>query len=209
MHNFIATLVFARWHNLSLQKLIKNTPKALVMFTSFIEKIAITTNLPEPCLILALYFIHAFKNKRLIVAGPGSEVRIFTAAYSLAMKTLVDQSYTNLSWSQITRIPVVELNSAEIELCFALDWRLNLGQDEYRVFLDDVRVAQCKFNEICCGLTIDDGPRGKRYSILNYQGQQGNRPRKQDLFARNSSNSDSKESEHSRGRRAQRRISVS
>ncbi|CAG8463256.1 8729_t:CDS:2 [Paraglomus occultum] len=66
-----------------------------------------------------------------IQGHPGSEFRAFTVALMLANKFLDDNTYTNKTWSEVTNIPVKEINIMEMEFLSSLDFSLFVSLDDY------------------------------------------------------------------------------
>src|SRR5688572_2490742 len=69
----------------------------------------------------------------------GWEYRLFTVSLILANKILDDHSYTNKTWSQVTTIPLLELNQAEQEFLRNCGYELYVSNMEY---LDWLRSLQ-------------------------------------------------------------------
>jgi hypothetical protein len=53
----------------------------------------------------------------------GSEVRLFTTALILANKFLDDNTFTNKTWSEVSSVPLNELNIMEMEFLSALHYK--------------------------------------------------------------------------------------
>ncbi|CAG8780567.1 8698_t:CDS:2, partial [Racocetra fulgida] len=61
----------------------------------------------------------------------GSEYRTFTVALMLANKFLDDNTYTNKTWSEVTNIPVCEINTMEMEFLGSLNYQLYVSEKQY------------------------------------------------------------------------------
>lgn len=57
--------------------------------------------------------------------------RSFLAALMLAHKHLVDKAYTNRAWHKVSTLSPHEIQTAELELAFALDFDLRFPADEF------------------------------------------------------------------------------
>lgn len=57
--------------------------------------------------------------------------RSFLAALMLAHKHLVDKAYTNRAWHKVSTLSAHEIQTAELELAFALDFDLRFPADEF------------------------------------------------------------------------------
>ncbi|CAH1759307.1 10602_t:CDS:2 [Entrophospora sp. SA101] len=85
-------------------------------FKKFCLDVLATTQISFPAVLLSLLYIHRMKIRNPKIKGQnGSEYRTFTVALMLANKFLDDNTYTNKTWSEVTRIPVAEINTMEIE----------------------------------------------------------------------------------------------
>lgn len=70
-------------------------------------------------------------NNPTIKGQNGSEYRTFTVALMLANKFLDDNTYTNKTWSEVTNIPVSEINTMEMEFLSSLDYELYVSERQY------------------------------------------------------------------------------
>jgi len=70
-------------------------------------------------------------NNPTIKGQNGSEYRTFTVALMLANKFLDDNTYTNKTWSEVTKIPVSEINTMEMEFLSSLDYELYVSEQQY------------------------------------------------------------------------------
>jgi len=70
-------------------------------------------------------------NNPAIKGQNGSEYRTFTVALMLANKFLDDNTYTNKTWSEVTNIPVSEINTMEMEFLSSLDYELYVSEQQY------------------------------------------------------------------------------
>lgn len=114
----------------------------------------------QSVVVLALYFISKLQGKHLIVANAGSEYKLTIvsrtflpffcspfltnlnlnaicyltteqASLMLANKILDDHTYTNKTWSDVSGLPLVMLNDAEMEFLKGMDFDLHVSQTAY------------------------------------------------------------------------------
>ncbi|KAI9474058.1 MAG: cyclin-domain-containing protein [Benjaminiella poitrasii] len=108
------------------------SPKRHAAFKLYIQKVLKATQISCTCMILALYYIQRLRLAYPVIhASIGSEVRLFTTALVLANKYLDDNTFTNKTWSEVSSIPVVELNIMEIEFLSALDYNIHTSETTY------------------------------------------------------------------------------
>ncbi|KAI8812452.1 cyclin PHO80-like protein, partial [Cladochytrium replicatum] len=101
-------------------------------FSRFCEEILKATSLAFSVLLLALKFIHRLKTRHPLLKGAeGSECRLMVCSLMLAMKVLLDNTYTNRTWNKVSKIPIEELNVMEIEFLLQLNFDLYVDEDEY------------------------------------------------------------------------------
>lgn len=67
--------------------------------------------------------------------------RMFLAALISAHKYLYDNTFTNTSWSKISKLPVKEVNAAERSLLEMLDYRLYVSTELYQKFESQLKEA--------------------------------------------------------------------
>ncbi|KAI7866736.1 cyclin-domain-containing protein, partial [Spinellus fusiger] len=102
-------------------------PKRQGAFKFFCQKIIKATQISCACIVLALYYVYRLRSAYPCVQGSiGSEVRLFTTALVLANKYLDDNTFTNKTWSDVSNIPVHELNIMEVEFLAALNYRIHV-----------------------------------------------------------------------------------
>ncbi|ORX56960.1 hypothetical protein DM01DRAFT_1271828, partial [Hesseltinella vesiculosa] len=102
-------------------------------FKQFCQKIIKATQISCTCIVLSLYYIHRLRSAYPhITASMGSEIRLFTTALVLSNKYLEDNTFTNKTWSQVSSIPINELNIMEMEFLCALEYNLHLPHDQFQ-----------------------------------------------------------------------------
>ncbi|KAI9323159.1 cyclin-domain-containing protein, partial [Dichotomocladium elegans] len=135
--DFCALLVPCIWAD-SFKQPVLNA-KRYTTFKVFCQKILKATQISCACVLLALYYIHRLHSAYpSIRASIGSEARLFTTALILANKFLDDNTFTNKTWSDVSNIPVRELNIMEMEFLSALNYNIYLHHTQFFAW-----VAQC------------------------------------------------------------------
>lgn len=98
-------------------------------FRKYVQQILSSTRLPSSTILLGLYYLAA--RVRMLSAtdvyssGSSQLYRMLTIALVLGSKFLDDNTFQNRSWSEVSNIPVSELNSMELEWLFAFNWELH------------------------------------------------------------------------------------
>ncbi|KAI7907620.1 cyclin-domain-containing protein [Cokeromyces recurvatus] len=112
------------------------SPKRHAAFKLYIHKVLKATQISCTCMLLALYYIQRLRLAYPVIhASIGSEVRLFTTSLILANKYLDDNTFTNKTWSDVSKIPVHELNIMEIEFLSALDYNLHTSDTMYYAWI--------------------------------------------------------------------------
>ncbi|KAG8928612.1 hypothetical protein FRC01_005679 [Tulasnella sp. 417] len=105
-------------------------------FTDFMHSLLTTTQVSQGVIVLSLCYIFRLKRQNPgIVAQPGSELRLAVVGLMLANKFLDDNTYTNLTWSQIAKIPLADINNMEREFLGGLGHQLFIDQKAYEGWL--------------------------------------------------------------------------
>ncbi|KAL1902038.1 cyclin-like protein [Ceratocystis pirilliformis] len=117
-------------------------------FRKFVTQILTATRLPSTTILLGMNYLA--KRINTIKANPqihgpykaseGEVWRYLTVALLLASKFLDDNTFQNRSWSEVTSIPVSELNTLEFEWLAACHWQLYVNLDktkDYQAWLSD------------------------------------------------------------------------
>lgn len=111
-------------------------------FRKYVSQILSSTRLPRTTILLGMNYFA----KRLNQMGSGAvqdegEVwRMLTTAMLLGSKFLDDNTFQNKSWSEVSGIPVRDLNALEYEWLAAADWHLYVNLDtsmDYKAWLDN------------------------------------------------------------------------
>ena len=84
------------------------------------------------CLVVCAIYIERLKERDTRVRlTPSNFQRLYLAALMLASKFLDDIHLQNKGWAKIGGIVLADLNRAELELLYSLDFHLQVTRDEY------------------------------------------------------------------------------
>ena len=115
-------------------------PKASVApaFRKYVLQVLSSTRLPSSTILLALHYLATRMNMLSsggrYPSGKGQVYRMLTMALLLGSKFLDDNTFQNRSWSEVSSIPVNELNDLEIEWLVAIGWDLHVNSDDSQGF---------------------------------------------------------------------------
>ncbi|CAE6534107.1 unnamed protein product [Rhizoctonia solani] len=101
-------------------------------FVSFVADLLATTQVSQSVITLALRYIYTLKQSNPSIRGRrGSEYRLAVTALMLANKFLDDNTYTNKTWSDVSRISLAEINQMEKEFLNGLGHNLYVDLATY------------------------------------------------------------------------------
>ena len=108
-------------------------------FRKYVSQILSSTRLPSSTILLGLYYLATrmgmLSAKGRYSAGSGQVYRMLTTSLLLGSKFLDDNTFQNRSWSEVSNIPVAELNVLEIEWLLAIDWNMHVDPDDNHGFM--------------------------------------------------------------------------
>ncbi|KAK9432372.1 hypothetical protein V1505DRAFT_365376 [Lipomyces doorenjongii] len=106
-------------------------------FRLFASAILSRTQVSRTVVALALLYIYRLKlHAPSILGTPGSEYRVFTIALVLANKFLDDNTYTNKTWAQVSKLPVSEIGVMEIEFLKHVNYELAVAKEKWTEWTD-------------------------------------------------------------------------
>lgn len=113
-------------------------------FRKFCSQILTSTRLPKATILLGMNYLSKRVNG-LKLSGPfhpheGQVWRMLTIALLLGSKFLDDNTFQNRSWSDVSGIPVVELNKLEVDWLSGIGWNLYVNLErsqDYNAWLDN------------------------------------------------------------------------
>ncbi|KAJ5239838.1 hypothetical protein N7468_004457 [Penicillium chermesinum] len=98
-------------------------------FRKYVFQILSSTRLPSSTILLGLFYLSSrmrqLSSQRVYHSGSGQIYHMLTVALLLGSKFLDDNTFQNKSWSEVSNIPVADLNKMELEWLFAFDWKIH------------------------------------------------------------------------------------
>ncbi|KAI1759176.1 hypothetical protein GGR53DRAFT_167358 [Hypoxylon sp. FL1150] len=121
-------------------------------YKQWVNKVLSTTQVTQNVIMLALLFVYRLKKVNPKVNGsPGSEYRLLTVALMLGNKFLDDNTYTNLTWAEVSSIPVKEIHTMEVEFLSNMRYGLLTSKEEWE---DWLKKLAC-FHQYCESAAMD------------------------------------------------------
>ncbi|KAL8944543.1 MAG: hypothetical protein Q9211_000554 [Gyalolechia sp. 1 TL-2023] len=115
-------------------------PKVLVAsaFRKYVLQVLSSTRLPSSTILLGLHYLATRMSMPssggCYPPGKGQVYRMLTTALLLGSKFLDDNTFQNRSWSEVSNIPVNELNVLEVEWLVAIGWNLHVDPEDTQGF---------------------------------------------------------------------------
>lgn len=108
-------------------------------FRKYVSQILSSTRLPSSTILLGLHYLAErmtlLSNSGKYNHGSGQVYRMLTTALVLGSKFLDDNTFQNRSWSEVSSIPVSELNVLEVEWLTDIKWNMHINPDDPDGFL--------------------------------------------------------------------------
>ena len=105
----------------------------------YVSQILSSTRLPSSTILLGLHYLAErmtlLSNSGKYNHGSGRVYRMLTTALVLGSKFLDDNTFQNRSWSEVSSIPVSELNVLEVEWLKDIKWNMHINPDDPEGFL--------------------------------------------------------------------------
>jgi hypothetical protein len=114
-----------------------NHDKLLPSYRKFVHQILTSTRLPSSTILLGLAYLRERMLTPQMAGMPRQEnnvYRMLTIGLLLASKFLDDNTFQNKSWSEVTNIPVQELNVLEKEWLKDIKWNLHIDPEGTKGF---------------------------------------------------------------------------
>jgi hypothetical protein len=95
-------------------------------FRKWVHQVLCATRLPSATILLSMFYLSS--RMPMIAAQPKTDSHLFrllTIALVLGSKFLDDNTFINRSWSEVSGIPVADLNHLETEWLVAIDFKLH------------------------------------------------------------------------------------
>ncbi|KAK8070031.1 hypothetical protein PG994_006647 [Apiospora phragmitis] len=119
---------------MAMRVVLPETP-VTVAFRKFVSQILTSTRLPSTTILLGMNYLAKRVNTlkhlgRTFKTNEGEVWRLLTVSLLLGSKFLDDNTFQNRSWSEVSGIPVQELNRMETEWLVHMHWSLYVNLDE-------------------------------------------------------------------------------
>ncbi|KZO99563.1 hypothetical protein CALVIDRAFT_349622 [Calocera viscosa TUFC12733] len=108
-------------------------------FITFMQGLLSTTQLSRSVVVLALYYVYKLRQSASVPASRGSETRLAVAALMLANKYVDDNTYTNRTWSDVSHLPLLDINKAEEEFLNGINHNLCVNRPTYDAWLKTLK----------------------------------------------------------------------
>ncbi|KAF1999622.1 hypothetical protein P154DRAFT_436790 [Amniculicola lignicola CBS 123094] len=115
---------------MALQIITLNRPMP-PSFRKWVHQVLCATRLPSATILLSLRYLSG--RMHMLGAGPKTDnhlFRLLTIALVLGSKFLDDNTFINRSWSEVSGIPVADLNHLEMEWLVAIEFKLHRDPSE-------------------------------------------------------------------------------
>jgi len=107
-------------------------------FRKFVSGLLSSTRLPRTTILLGMNYLarrnNMLKENTSFAPNEGQVWRMLTIGLLLGSKFLDDNTFQNRSWSEVSGIPVAELNTLEHEWLDGIDYKLYVNLDESKDF---------------------------------------------------------------------------
>ncbi|KAL8715680.1 MAG: hypothetical protein Q9225_006318 [Loekoesia sp. 1 TL-2023] len=107
-------------------------------FRKYVLQVLSSTRLPSSTILLGLHYLATrmsmLSSGSCYPLGKGQVYHMLTTALLLGSKFLDDNTFQNRSWSEVSNIPVSELNVLEIEWLVAIGWDLHVDPEDCQGF---------------------------------------------------------------------------
>ncbi|WFC98743.1 hypothetical protein MYAM1_001475 [Malassezia yamatoensis] len=105
-------------------------------FVQFVKNVLRMTQVSRSVVTIGLLYLYRLKLRHPSLVGqPGSEFRLFLTSLILANKFLDDHTYTNKTWSEVSKIPLHEITKMESQLWGGIDTNASVQPEEYQWWL--------------------------------------------------------------------------
>lgn len=112
----------------------QSTDRLLPSYRKFVNQILSSTRLPSSTILLGMVYLRQRldvdeSNGQAVRRGQDHVYRFLTIALLLASKFLDDNTFQNKSWSEVTSLPVAEINALEKDWLAVISWKLHVDVD--------------------------------------------------------------------------------
>lgn len=104
-------------------------------FYEFVKDVLRMTQVSRSVIAFSLLYVYRLKVRHPNLEGQvGSEYRLFLTSLVLANKFLDDHTYTNKTWSDVSKIPLKEITKMELQLWGGIDTNASATPEEYELW---------------------------------------------------------------------------
>jgi Cyclin len=130
--------------DIDISRSVQSSVPVTAQFRKFVSSVLSSTRLPSSTILLGLHFLssrmqqlsgQAMRGEIKLNTSSGYVYRMLTISLVLASKFLDDNTFQNRSWAEVTSLPVVELNSLELEWLTAINWKLHVDPHDTKGFM--------------------------------------------------------------------------
>ncbi len=108
-------------------------------FHKYVSQVLSSTRLPSSTILLGLQYLAVrmtlLSNEGNYKYGNGLVHRMLTIALLLGSKFLDDNTFQNRSWSEVSSIPIGDINVLEVEWLAAIEWTMHVDINDPNGFL--------------------------------------------------------------------------
>lgn len=108
-------------------------------FRKYVLQVLSSTRLPSTTILLGLYYLATrmtmLSASGRYTTGSGQVYRMLVISLLLGSKFLDDNTFQNRSWSEVSNIPISELNVLEIEWLLAINWDMHVDSEDPQGFI--------------------------------------------------------------------------
>ncbi|ORX83066.1 hypothetical protein BCR32DRAFT_292240 [Anaeromyces robustus] len=134
------------WRDIPINQLSNHVSSKLISdLSKKFRYLVEITKFPYQCVLSCTYYLYMLSKKHPELKGYGSEKNLMVMALMVTNKMLYDNTYSNKTWSEISDIPLDELNIMELEFCGVLDYNLNIDPKNYGIWENYMRTLVSKF----------------------------------------------------------------
>lgn len=116
--------------DIDIARSINSTTTVPGSFRKYVSQVLSSTRLPSSTILYGMYYLAQrmtdLSRQGHYPSGSGQIYRMLTTALLLGSKFLDDNTFQNRSWSEVSNIPVHELNTLELEWLKSIQWDLHI-----------------------------------------------------------------------------------
>ena len=103
-------------------------------FRKYVSQVLSSTRLPSSTILLGLHYMATrmgiMSASGIYTSNSSHVYHMLTTALLLGSKFLDDNTFQNRSWSEVSNIPVADLNALEVEWLQAIKWNLHIDPND-------------------------------------------------------------------------------